>query len=130
MRVLVIDDDVVIRRVLMRLLGRPDYETRAAGDGESGLAALAEDGSFDAVICDLGLPGISGIEVVRRIRSGERHRDLPVIMLTGDGAEETRGEALDCGADLFLTKPFSSHEILGALKQVGAGTRSDRGWAA
>lgn len=117
-RILVIDDDAIIRRMLLRLLSREEYQVHAAADGESGLEALEDGAPFDAVICDLCLPGISGIEVVRRIRAQAGRGAMPIVMLTGDGAEETRGEALGCGANLFLTKPFSSHEIVGALAQL------------
>jgi DNA-binding response OmpR family regulator len=114
-RILVIDDDAIIRRIITRQLTRQGYDVEVAPDGESGLEAVDSGQIFDAVICDLFLPGIDGIEVVRRLRTGHPAEELPILMLTGDGAETTRHEALSCGASLFLTKPFSSHEILSAL---------------
>ena len=120
-RILAIDDDAIVRRLLVRLLTNQGYEVRTAVDGETGLVALEEEDGPAAVICDLCLPGISGIEVVRRIREQERWKGIPVLMLTGEGAEETRGAALDSGADLFLTKPFSSYEIVEAIHRLLSG---------
>jgi two-component system, OmpR family, phosphate regulon response regulator PhoB len=117
-RILAIDDDAIVRRLLVRLLTNQGYEVHTAADGEAGLIALEEEEIPAAVICDLCLPGISGIEVVRRIKEQERSRGIPVLMLTGEGAEETRGAALESGADLFLTKPFSSYEILEAIQRL------------
>jgi adenylate cyclase len=117
-RILAIDDDAIVRRLLVRLLTNQGYEVRPVADGETGLTVLEEGESPAAVICDLCLPGISGIEVVRRIREQERWKGIPILMLTGEGAEETRGEALESGADLFLTKPFSSYEILEAIHRL------------
>lgn len=123
--VLVIDDDAVIRRLLSRLLAGHGFEVRTAADGETGLATLEDGGETDVIICDLCLPGISGIEVVRRIRSEPRWEAVPILMLTGDGAEETRGAALACGADQYLTKPFSSYEVDDALRLLlSTGRRS------
>jgi CheY-like chemotaxis protein len=126
-RILVIDDDAIMQRIITRLLARQAYEVVVAADGESGLEVIEQEGHFDAVICDLFLPGIDGIEVVRRLRLQHPAEELPILMLTGDGAEATRGEAMSCGANLFLTKPFSSHEIVGALQQL---FEPDRGQAA
>lgn len=122
-RILVIDDDAVIRRLLVRLLGGNGYEVLTAVDGEGGLAALEGAGAIDVIICDLCLPGISGIEVVRRVRSDRRWDAVPVLMLTGEGADETRGAALAGGADHYLTKPFSSYEMEDALRQLLASER-------
>ncbi len=129
-RILAIDDDAIVRRLLVRLLTNQGYEVRTAADGEAGLAALAEEDCPAAVICDLCLPGISGIEVVRRIREQERWKGIPVLMLTGEGAEETRGAALNSGADLFLTKPFSSYEIVEAIHKLLSGNDSRESSAA
>ena len=129
-RILAIDDDAIVRRLLVRLLTNQGYEVRTAADGETGLTALEEEASPAAVICDLCLPGISGIDVVRRIREQERWKRIPVLMLTGEGADETRGAALESGADLFLTKPFSSYEILEAIQQLLSGGSAGESLAA
>ncbi len=122
-RILVIDDDAIIRRLLGRLLAGRGFEVVVAADGEEGLAAL-EEADPEVVICDLCLPGIAGTEVVRRIRAQERWAATPVLVLTGEGDEESRGEALSCGADLYLTKPFSSYEIFEALEQLRSSGRT------
>jgi DNA-binding response OmpR family regulator len=124
-RILAIDDDPVVRRLLVRLLTNQGYQVRTAADGEAGLAAMEGEESPAVVICDLCLPGISGIEVVHRIREDGRWKDLPILMLTGDGAEESRGAALGSGADLFLTKPFSSYEVLEAIHRLLSGDSAE-----
>jgi CheY-like chemotaxis protein len=122
-RILVIDDDAVIRRLLQRLLAGRGFDVQLAADGEQGLALLREGEPPRAVICDLMMPGISGLEVMGAIRGDERLMSLPVLMLTGEGFDETRGTALEHGADLYMTKPFSSYELLDALGQLLADRR-------
>ena len=92
---LVVEDDEEIASVLQRSLRMEGYEVRVAGDGE---AALEEARRFnpDAVILDLGLPKLDGIEVARRLREGD---DVPILMLTARDAVESRVEGLDVGAD-------------------------------
>ncbi len=117
-KILVIDDDAVIRRLLQRLLIGRGFEVRLAADGEEGLAFLQNEELPQAVICDLNLPGISGLDVLASIRRDGRHGSLPVLMLTGEGFEEARGEALEQGANMYMTKPFSSYELIDVLGQI------------
>ena len=113
-RVLVVEDDGDIAAVLRRALGMEGYEVRLAGDGE---AALAEAEVFtpDAVILDLGLPKLDGIEVSRRLRQGG---DVPILMLTARDAVDSRVEGLDSGADDYLVKPFERTELLARLRAL------------
>lgn len=117
-KILVIDDDAVIRRLLQRLLIGRGFDVRLAADGEEGLGALQNGELPQVVICDLNLPGISGLDVLAAIRRDERHSSLPVLMLTGEGFEEARGEAMEQGANMYMTKPFSSYELLDVLGQI------------
>jgi DNA-binding response OmpR family regulator len=112
--VLVVEDDGDIADVLRRALGMEGYEVRLAGDGER---ALAEAGDFepDAVILDLGLPKLDGIEVSRRLREGG---DVPILMLTARDAVDSRVEGLDSGADDYLVKPFERAELLARLRSL------------
>ena len=113
-RVLVVEDDVDIAGVLRRSLDKEGYDVRIAGDGE---AALEESTVFepDAVVLDLGLPKLDGVEVCRRLR---QDGDVPILMLTARDALESRVEGLDSGADDYLVKPFERDELLARLRAL------------
>ncbi len=113
-RVLVVEDDGDIAAVLRRALGMEGYDVRLAGDGE---AALAEAEVFtpDAVVLDLGLPKLDGVEVCRRLR---QDGDVPILMLTARDALDARVEGLDSGADDYLVKPFERTELLARLRAL------------
>src|SRR3954471_8859296 len=107
-RALVVEDDVDIAGVLRRSLDKEGYDVRVAGDGQ---AALAQAAIFepDAVVLDLGLPKLDGVEVCRRLRA---EGDVPILVLTARDALESRVEGLDSGADDYLVKPFEREELL------------------
>jgi two-component system, OmpR family, response regulator MprA len=113
-RVLVVEDDAEIAGALRRSLGMEGYDVRLAGDGE---AALTEASVFapDAVVLDLGLPLLDGVEVCRRLR---REGDVPILMLTARDTLEDRVEGLDSGADDYLVKPFERDELLARLRAL------------
>ena len=113
-RVLVIEDDVDIAGVLRRSLDKEGYEVRIAGDGE---AALDAAGLFepDAVVLDLGLPKLDGVEVCRRLRADG---DVPILILTARDAVDARVEGLDSGADDYLVKPFERDELLARMRAL------------
>lgn len=111
-RILVIDDEFQITRVLKRSLGAHRYDVRTAADGESGLDTFG-DFHPDLVITDLSMPGMSGIEVCKAVR---RTSDVPIIVLSVKGEEQTKVEALDAGADDFITKPFGMNELLARVR--------------
>ncbi len=113
-RVLVVEDDAEIAGVLRRSLGMEGYEVRVAGDGEAALDASAVF-EPDAVVLDLGLPRLDGVEVCRRMRSGS---DVPILMLTARDALEARVEGLDSGADDYLVKPFERDELLARVRAL------------
>jgi DNA-binding response OmpR family regulator len=113
-RVLVVEDDVDIAGVLRRSLDKEGYDVRIAGDGES---ALDEAGMFepDAVVLDLGLPKLDGVEVCRRLRADG---DVPILILTARDAVDARVEGLDSGADDYLVKPFERDELLARMRAL------------
>ena len=113
-RVLVVEDDAEIAGALRRSLGMEGYDVRLADDGE---AALEESEVFkpDAVVLDLGLPKLDGIEVCRRLREGG---DMPILMLTARDGLDDRVEGLDSGADDYLVKPFERDELLARLRAL------------
>ena len=113
-RVLVVEDDRDIADVLRRSLGREGYEVRLAADGEAALAGAA-DFTPDAVVLDLGLPKLDGLEVARRLR---RDGDVPILMLTARDTVQQRVEGLDSGADDYLVKPFERAELLARVRAL------------
>ena len=118
--VLVVDDDVLVRDVVGRYLGRAGYQVTVAGDGEQALRA-AQANPPDLVILDLMLPGLPGLEVCRRLRAAG---PVPVVMLTALGEEEDRILGLELGADDYITKPFSPRELVLRVASVLRRARS------
>jgi DNA-binding response OmpR family regulator len=114
-RVLVVEDDDAIAQVLQRSLRMEGYEVRVAGDGPTALEG-AHAFLPDLVLLDLGLPGMDGIEVAKRLR--ESDDDVPILVLTARDAVESRVEGLDSGADDYLVKPFERQELLARLRAL------------
>ena len=110
--VLVVEDDPTVSEVVVSYLERAGHQARSVADGSRAveIRTSAEAAGIGLVILDLMLPGTDGIEICRRLR--ERHRDLPVIMLTAMGEEEDRIAGLEVGADDYVTKPFSPRELI------------------
>src|SRR4051812_37669516 len=114
--VLVVDDEPTIAEIVSRYLERAGYRTQVAGDGASALAAAREQRP-DLVVLDLMLPGIDGLEVMRRLREGDGRR-LAVILLTARGEESDRIVGLRLGADDYIVKPFSPAELVARVDAV------------
>jgi two-component system response regulator MprA len=115
MRILIVDDDRALRDALRRALVLGGYETVPVEDGESALAEVARS-EPDAVVLDIGLPDIDGVEVCRRLRgAGNR---VPVLMLTARDAVSDRIDGLDAGADDYLVKPFDVGELQARLRAL------------
>jgi DNA-binding response OmpR family regulator len=112
--VLVVDDEPIVRDVVVRYLKRDGFDTLEAGDGESA-RALIESDSPSLVVLDVMLPGTDGLALCRWIRS---RGDLPVIMLTARGEEADRIVGLELGADDYVTKPFSPRELAVRVRTV------------
>lgn len=118
---LVIDDEPQIQRLLTIMLESQGYRVTAANSGKDGLAASAQR-RHDLIILDLGLPDLSGLSVLKQIREWTQ---TPVVILTVQDAEAEKIEALDSGADDYVTKPFNSGELLARLR--AALRRADKG---
>ena len=111
-RILVVDDEPQLTRVLRRSLMAKGYDVRIAGDGEFALQTF-HDWPPALVITDLAMPNLSGLELCRRLRATS---DVPIIVLSVRGEEQTKVEALDAGADDYVTKPFGMDELLARIR--------------
>jgi DNA-binding response OmpR family regulator len=115
MRILVIEDEARLARLISRVLREDGYAPETASDGRSGLArALA--GEFDLLVVDWMLPDLDGIEVIKRLRAAEM--SVPILMLTARRQVEDRVEGLDAGADDYLVKPFAFSELLARVRSL------------
>ncbi|HEY4620636.1 MAG TPA: response regulator transcription factor [Gaiellaceae bacterium] len=112
--VLVVDDEPIVREVVVRYLAREGHRTLEAADGEAAKNAI-ERGDPDLVVLDVMLPGADGLEICRWIRA---RSELPVIMLTARGEEADRIVGLELGADDYVTKPFSPRELAARVRSV------------
>lgn len=115
--VLVVEDDVAIRDMLSFTLKQSGIACDAVGDGESGLDFLKQK-QPDIILLDWMLPGIDGIEFIRRLRANEFLANIPVIMLTAKGESEDMVKGLGVGADDYINKPFSPPELMARIKAV------------
>jgi len=122
--ILAVDDELQITRVLRTALTAHGYDVRVAHDGESALEMM-KDWRADLVVTDLAMPNVDGVELCRRIR---QKSEIPIIVLSVRDQEKTKVEALDAGADDYVTKPFSVDELMARvranlrrLKDVSAG---------
>ncbi len=111
-RILVVDDEPQLTRVLRRSLMAKGYDVRIAGDGEFALQTF-HDWPPALVITDLAMPNLSGLELCRRLRAAS---DVPIIVLSVRGEEQTKVQALDAGADDYVTKPFGMDELLARIR--------------
>jgi len=113
-RVLVVDDEAAIREAVGYALEREGFEVVEVGDGEAALDAARSD-EFDVVVLDLMLPGVSGLDVCRRLRAQSA---VPIVMLTAKEAEVDRVVGLELGADDYVTKPFSLAELVSRVRAI------------
>jgi len=124
-RILLVDDERQITRVLSRGLTAKGYDVHVAADGEVALQTFG-DWRPDLVVTDLSMPNLSGLELCRRLRA---FSEVPIIVLSVKGEERAKVEALDAGADDYVTKPFGIDELLAriraALRRVPAGTDAE-----
>lgn len=115
MRLLLIEDEAVLRQQLAKQLEQEGYRVDEAGDGETGLYNASEY-PCDLAIVDLGLPKLSGLELIRRLRADGSK--LPILILTARGRWQEKVEGLEAGADDYLTKPFEFPELLARVKAL------------
>lgn len=109
---LVVEDSPMMRQLIVFALSRiKDVTVTEAEDGIAGLKKLAV-GRFDLVITDINMPMMDGLKLVRRIRSDERHKDVPIIVITTEGSQEDRDRAMALGATAYVTKPIQAPQVI------------------
>jgi two-component system, OmpR family, alkaline phosphatase synthesis response regulator PhoP len=119
-RILIVDDEPSIVMPLEFLMRREGYDVATAADGETALRAVAEQAP-DLVILDVMLPHMSGFEVCRALRADPRLRGLRILMLSAKGRESEVEKGLGLGADAYVTKPFSTRELVARVRQLLGG---------
>lgn len=116
-RILVIDDDQQVLRLLEVNFEMEGYDVITATNGEDGLAKL-KSGKPDAVVCDVMMPGMNGLDVVRTLREDPANADLPVIVVSAKAQRSDVETGLDAGADEYVTKPFDPQDLLDAVDRL------------
>ncbi|HWV58336.1 MAG TPA: response regulator [Longimicrobiales bacterium] len=119
-RILVVDDEPYVGRIIQLKLEQSPYEVDVVQDGRTALERLRTPLPIDLVLLDVVLPGASGLEVLEAIRRLPHRANTPVIMLTAKGQEADRDRAIELGATDFLTKPFSPMKLLGRIDALFA----------
>ena len=118
-QVLVVEDEPNIVASLIFLLEHAGFDVTSLGDGQIALDHILSDPP-DVLVLDVMLPGLDGYEVLRHLRDNSLTQTLPVLMLTAKGQRQDRQNAVDFGADLFITKPFSNTEVVSAVTKLAA----------
>jgi len=123
-KVLVVDDEEVIRKFLKIHLVKLGYEVKEAADGEKALEQLKKD-DFDLLICDILMPNKDGWEVIKEVRSNSKTKDIPVIVLTAKDRDSDMFKGYDLGANYYMTKPFTKAQLLYGLQLMFEGTQDE-----
>ena len=115
---LVVEDSPMMRQLLVFALARiKKLKVTEAEDGVDGLRKLA-GGKFDLVITDINMPIMDGLKLVKRIRSDEIHKDVPIIIITTEGSTEDRQRAMALGANAYITKPIQAPQVIAKVKEL------------
>jgi CheY-like chemotaxis protein len=117
-RVLVADDDAEVCALIRTLLAKGPYHVTVCHDAETALDVIAKEAPFDLLISDFMLPGISGIDLIVRLRCDPQSARLPIVMISGHGADLMEARAKAAGADAFLTKPFALAEFRAMMNRL------------
>lgn len=120
-KILVVDDDAAIRRLIERALRSEGYEVHTCPSAEAALSTLQERHDFALVLVDVMMGGETGVQFVTRIRSGEAGADratIPVVFVTGEDDAKTYEASFDLGAQRYVTKPFSADELINVVSSV------------
>lgn len=117
LNILVVEDEDAIRDMLIMALGQSDLKVTAVASAEEALRILA-DQNIDLIVLDWMLPGISGVELARRLKNDASYKQIPIILLTARAEESDKVRGLEIGADDYMTKPFSPKELIARIRAV------------
>ncbi|MBI4657019.1 MAG: response regulator transcription factor [Elusimicrobia bacterium] len=115
MKILIADDDKIFRKLVKEVLELSGYEVLEAENGRQAWEKLQAEGA-DMAVLDINMPEMDGIELLKNIRSGEKHKDMPVLMLTVRAFAEDQVQGYETGADDYLTKPFDNEILVARIK--------------
>jgi len=116
-KILIVDDEPNILRSLTYILEKEGYDCKTASNGEEALKQIKED-KPDLILLDIMIPKVDGMEVCRRVKSSPGLKDIYVIILSAKGQKADKEEGLSCGADEYITKPFSPAEMAGRINEI------------
>jgi two-component system alkaline phosphatase synthesis response regulator PhoP/two-component system response regulator VicR len=123
-KILIVDDEEVIRKFLRILLNKLGYEVKEAADGEQAIEELSKD-VFDLLICDILMPKKDGWEVIKEAKSNSKSMNMPVILLTAKNEDSDVFKGYDLGANYYMTKPFTKAELLYGLRLMFDGSSAE-----
>ena len=123
-KVLIVDDEEVVRKFLRIHLSKSGYEVKEAADGEQAIEELEKD-NFDLLICDILMPKKGGWEVIKEVRTNSKTKHLPVIVLKAKNEETDMFKGYDLGANYYITKPFTKAELLYGLRLMFDGNSEE-----
>jgi len=116
-RILIVDDEEVIRKFLKIHLNKQGYEVTEAEDGQKAIDRIGEK-KFDLIICDVMMPNKTGWEVVKEVKSNPKFEQIPIILLTAKNDDVDMFKGYDLGANYYMTKPFTKDQLLYGLKMM------------
>jgi two-component system, chemotaxis family, chemotaxis protein CheY len=117
-RCLVVEDSPMMRQLIVFALNRVrELEVTEADDGVDAMRKLA-GAKFDIVVTDINMPIMDGLKLVKRIRSDEQHKNVPIIIITTEGSQEDRSRALALGANAYITKPIQAPQVIAKVKEL------------
>lgn len=115
---LIVEDSPMMRQLLVFALSRvKNVKVTEADDGVDGLRKLAS-GRFDIILTDINMPIMDGLKLVKRVRSDPVHKDVPIIIITTEGAQEDKRRALELGANAYITKPIQAPQVITKVKEL------------
>jgi two-component system chemotaxis response regulator CheY len=116
-KMLTVDDSPSVQKLVKFTLKAKGFEVSCAGDGMEALDLLEEE-SFDAIILDINMPRMNGLEFLKTIKANEQYAEIPVIMLTTEGQDEDKDRAVSLGATAYMVKPFKPTQLLSLLERI------------
>ena len=115
---LIVEDSPMMRQLLVFALSRvKNVKVTEADDGVDGLRKLA-NGRFDIILTDINMPIMDGLKLVKRVRTDPVHKDVPIIIITTEGAQEDKRRALELGANAYITKPIQAPQVIAKVKEL------------